>query len=136
MASDPVFRALADANLRKSRALHEEFGRKNGVTTLPDGVQYEVIVSGSGGRVAPDGTVVVAFKGKLLDGYVFGEAEQKEILVSSLLSGGRSVVERMRVGDRWKVAIPPDQAFGIGGRTPDIGPNETLVIDVTLLEIK
>ena len=72
MASDPVFRALAEANLSKSRAFQEEFGSKTGVTTLSTGIQYEVIVRGSGGRVAPDGTVVVAFKGKLLDGYVFG----------------------------------------------------------------
>ena len=136
MASDPVFRALAEANLSKSRAFHEEFGRKTGVTTLSTGIQYEVIVRGSGGRVASDGTVVVTFKGKLLDGYVFGEAEQKEIRVSTMLPGGRDIVQRMRVGDRWNVAIPPDQAFGIGGRTPDIGPNETLLIDVTLLEIK
>ncbi len=136
MASDPVFRALAEANLRKGRTFHEEFGRKTGVTTLSTGIQYEVVVGGSGGWVAPDGTVVVTFKGKLLDGYVFGEAEQKEIRVSTMLPGGRDIVQRMRVGDRWNVAIPPDQAFGIGGRTPDIGPNETLLIDVTLLEIK
>lgn len=136
MASDPVFRALAEANLSKSRTFHEEFGRKTGVATLSTGIQYEVVVGGSGGWVAPDGTVVVTFKGKLLDGYVFGEAEQKEIRVSTMLPGGRDIVQRMRVGDRWNVAIPPDQAFGIGGRTPDIGPNETLLIDVTLLEIK
>lgn len=136
MASDPVFRALAEANLSKSRTFQEEFGQKTGVTTLSTGIQYEVVVGGSGGWVAPDGTVVVTFKGKLLDGYVFGEAEQKEIRVSTMLPGGRDIVKRMRVGDRWNVAIPPDQAFGIGGRTPDIGPNETLLIDVTLLAIK
>ncbi len=89
-------------------------------------------------KYAPCRTLVVG----LLAGLVIQPAsaddapEQKEIRVSTMLPGGRSVVERMRVGDRWNVAIPPDQAFGIGGRTPDIGPNETLLIDVTLLEIK
>ncbi|MHC4948024.1 MAG: FKBP-type peptidyl-prolyl cis-trans isomerase N-terminal domain-containing protein [Planctomycetota bacterium] len=136
METDPVFRALVEENRRRSQAYHEQFGQRDDVTTLPNGVQYRVIAEGDGERAGPDSTVVVRFRGTLVDGYVFGEADAKELRVAGLLPGGRSAVTRMRVGDRWQLAVPPVLAFGIGGRAPDVGPNETLLIDVTLLEVR
>jgi FKBP-type peptidyl-prolyl cis-trans isomerase FklB len=56
--------------------------------------------------------------------------------VDSTLPGGRTALVNMRVGDRWLVVLPPEQAFGLAGREPDIGPNETVIVDVDVLEIE
>lgn len=134
--SDPVFRALAEDNLNKSRDFHTRFGAESDVTTLPNGVQYRVIETGTGASPTDSDLVVVAFEGSLLDGYSFGTSDGRPMHVQALLPGGRDIIQRMNVGDRWSVAMPPSAAFGIGGRTPDIGPNETILLDVTLIGIE
>jgi len=50
--------------------------------------------------------------------------------------GAQAVLRKMRVGDRWYVAIPPEQAFGSRGLQPNIGPNEAVIVDVEVLEVK
>lgn len=133
--SDPVFRALATENERRGREFLSRFGAQENVVRLDGGIVCQSLKAGDGARVGAEDTVRVTYKGELLDGTVFGEAKDRELRVTSTLEGGQRALAKMRVGDRWIVAIPAELAFGIGGRAPDIGPNETIVIDVEVLGI-
>jgi FKBP-type peptidyl-prolyl cis-trans isomerase FklB len=135
LRDSPQFRELHDDKLRKSQAFHEIFGKQEGVTTLTSGVQYKVLVPGSGPTPGPRSTVRVTGKITLLDGTVLHEGRDIDVRVDASTPGGREILKMMSAGARWQVAIPPARAFGPSGRYPDIGPNETLVGIVELVEI-
>ncbi|HEX7369784.1 MAG TPA: FKBP-type peptidyl-prolyl cis-trans isomerase [Rhodanobacteraceae bacterium] len=136
-----AYEKLAATNLTKSRAFFVDNGKKPGVVSLPSGVQYKVLDSGSG-NASPTlhSEVTLQYKGQFLDGTVFDNTEDrgKPVVfpVNQMIPGWRDVITRMRVGDHWQVFIPPDQAYGIRGDLPRIGPNEALVFDIRLLGIK
>lgn len=132
---DPVFRALADDNLARSRAFQEAFGEREGVVTLPSGVQYRVLEAGMGPSPGAEDTVILNFHGVLTNGTEFDSGRSEEVEVDEMLAGGRELLPLMKVGARWQVAIPPERALGLAGRG-SIGPNETLVFEVELLGIK
>jgi FKBP-type peptidyl-prolyl cis-trans isomerase len=136
LASDPVFKALHDENLRRSREFHARFGREADVETLPSGVQRRVVIKGTGQPVKKDSVVVATFRASLLDGFVFGEGKRQELRVAGLLPGAQRLVTQMRAGDHWYVAMPPAAAFGAAGRPPDVGPNETVLLDVEIHEVR
>ncbi len=136
MDEDPVFRALPERNLQRSHDFHAQFGAEQGAVTLPSGIQYRVKSPGQGDPARAGDTVVVSFRGTLLDGREFARADMAELVVAEVMPGAREALMKMRAGGRWLVCIPPQRAFSLGGRDPDIGPNESLIIDVTLHEIR
>jgi FKBP-type peptidyl-prolyl cis-trans isomerase FklB len=136
LQEDPHFQTLYEQNLAASEAYLQANAQAPGVSTLPGGVQYRVLSEGRGPSPGPDDTVVVNYRGMLIDGTVFGEEEGAALQVSKLMAGGREVLPRMRVGDRWQVAVPSDAAFGAAGNPPLIGPNQVLLFDITLVEVK
>jgi FKBP-type peptidyl-prolyl cis-trans isomerase FklB len=95
-----------------------------------------VLTSGSGRSVPPDGTVTVRFRGTLIDGTEFAQADRAELRVAAMMPGGRAAATRMRAGDHWQVAIPPELAFGPAGNPPLVGPNEVLLFDVEVLDVR
>lgn len=133
---------LASANLEKAKAFFASNGKKPGVITLPSGVQYKVLKKGDGAGKQPtlDSQVTLQFRSEFLDGTVFANTEDqgKPVVfpVKHMIPGWRQVITRMHVGDHWKVFIPPDQAYGVRGDLPRIGPNEALVFDIKLLDVK
>ncbi len=132
---------LAATNLQKARKFFAENGKKQGVVTLPSGVQYKVLDGGSGGKSPTiDSDVTLQYRGEFLDGTVFNDTEDsgKPVVfpVKYMIPGWREVITRMHVGDHWQVFVPPDQAYGIRGQLPRIGPNEALVFDIHLLGVK
>lgn len=135
-----AFQKLAAANLQKARAFFAENGKKQGVVTLPSGVQYKVLGSGKGNKSpAFDSEVTLQYRGQFLDGTVFGDTSDsgKPVVypVKYMIPGWRQIITRMHVGDHWQVFVPPDQAYGIRGDLPRIGPNEALVFDIRLLDV-
>lgn len=136
-----AFEKLAATNLQKARAFFAENGKKAGIVTLPSGVQYKVLESG-GGNTSPTmaSDVTLQYRGQFLDGTVFNSTEDKGkpvvFPVKYMIPGWRDVITRMHAGDHWQVFVPPDQAYGIRGDLPRIGPNETLVFDIHLLGVK
>ncbi|MCP3903115.1 MAG: hypothetical protein GY715_05710 [Planctomycetes bacterium] len=136
LREDPVFKTLHDENLRRSREHHASFGREEGVETLPSGIQRRVLTTGSGRPVKAESVIVVDYRASLLDGYVFGEKHHAELRVAGLLPGIQRLVTQMRGGDHWYVAIPPTSAFGAAGRDGDIGPNETVLLEVEIVEVR
>lgn len=136
-----AYEKLAAQNLAKARAFFADNRRKQGIVTLPSGVQYKVLDGGSG-DASPSlhSEVTLQYRGAFLDGTVFDNTEDrgKPVVfpVDQMIPGWRDVITRMHVGDHWQVFIPPDQAYGIRGQPPRIGPNEALVFDIHLLGVK
>jgi FKBP-type peptidyl-prolyl cis-trans isomerase FklB len=135
-----AFNRLARENARKSAAFLAANKSKPGVVTLPSGVQYQIERKGSGAHPTQDSTVVVNYRGSLGNGMEFDSSyahgHPVSYPVSKMLPGWRDVLPRMRVGAKWKVVIPPSQAYGEHGQLPRIGPNEVLVFEIELLAVK
>ncbi|MGH8145518.1 MAG: FKBP-type peptidyl-prolyl cis-trans isomerase N-terminal domain-containing protein [Rhodanobacteraceae bacterium] len=137
-----AYQKLAAANLQKSQSFFTTNKSKSGVITLPSGVQYKVLKKGDDGGKSPtiNSQVTLQYRGAFLDGTVFNNTEDrgKPVVfpVRYMIPGWRDVITRMHVGDRWQVFVPPDQAYGIRGDLPRIGPNEALVFNIRLLGVK
>jgi FKBP-type peptidyl-prolyl cis-trans isomerase FklB len=135
-----AYRDLATANARKSAQFLLRNGDNPGVVTLPSGVQYQVLRAGKGAHPGPDSTVVLNYRGALTNGMEFDSSYADDhavtFPVSRMLPGWQDVLPRMRVGAKWKVFLPPAQAYGERGQLPRIGPNEVLVFEIELLGVK
>lgn len=135
------FKHIASENAKKSADYLAHNATLPGVVQLPKGIQYSVIKKGDG-KVSPDinDQVTVNYRGMLIDGTEFDStwAHGKPVTftVDKVIRGWQYVIPRMHVGDRWKVIIPPDLAYGEQGALPRIGPNQALVFDIELLDIK
>ncbi|MEM1329573.1 MAG: FKBP-type peptidyl-prolyl cis-trans isomerase N-terminal domain-containing protein [Planctomycetota bacterium] len=136
IAGDHVFAAEAEANLARSEAFHASYGAKDGVRTLPSGVQYRVVTEGKGPVPSGDSSVVISFEARLLGGEVFAIEQEQEAKLEYMFEGARDAIMRMPAGSVWEIAIPPSQAFGLGGQPPLVGPNETVFATVQLHEVK
>jgi FKBP-type peptidyl-prolyl cis-trans isomerase FklB len=126
-------------NKKKSDAFLAENKTKKGVQTLPSGVQYKVIKKGSGKKPTEADTIEVNYRGTLIDGTEFDATESGHpalLKVSSLIPGWKQAVSNMQAGSKWQIFIPPQLAYGERGVGMDIGPNEVLVFEVELLQIK
>ena len=135
------YKRIAATNARKSADFMAHNRQQPGVVQLPSGIQYAVLSKGNG-TVSPTvtSTVTVNYRGMLIDGTEFdstwAHGNPVSFPVNGVIPGWRDVIPRMHVGDRWKVVIPPQLAYGEEGALPRIGPNEALVFEIQLLEIK
>lgn len=135
------YKRLAEDNARRSAQFMAQNRQRAGVVQLPSGIQYAVLSKGRG-AVSPSVTSVVTvnYRGMLIDGTEFdstwAHGAPVSFAVNGVIRGWQDVIPRMRVGDRWKVVIPPRLAYGEAGALPRIGPNEALVFEIELLDIK
>ena len=117
-----------------------ENAKKEGVTTTESGLQYEVIKSGTGAKPSQSDQVTVHYHGTLLDGTVFDSSvdrgEPASFGVTQVIKGWTEALQLMSIGDKWKLTIPSDLAYGDQGAGGMIGPGATLVFEVELLDIK
>jgi FKBP-type peptidyl-prolyl cis-trans isomerase FklB len=112
---------------------------KNGVKVLESGVQYTVLKAGNGKKPTDADSVVVDYRGTLINGDEFDATEQGNpatLKVASLIAGWKQALTQMPVGSKWKLYIPSQLGYGERGVGSDIGPNEVLVFEVELLSIK
>lgn len=130
----------AKQSLAASNTFLEENKKKQGVTALPSGLQYEVIKSGGGAMPNVKSTVVVHYEGKLISGKVFDSSVARNMPfttgLNNIIPGWIEALSRMKVGDKWRLFIPPALAYREEGRPPVIGPNETLIFELELLEVQ
>lgn len=132
---------LAD-NMAASEAYLAQNGQRSGVVTLASGLQYEILQSGptDGAMPAVTDSVLAHYHGTLTDGSVFDSSvergEPAQFGLSQVISGWTEALQLMRVGDKWRLFIPPAMAYGEASPTPAIPPNSALIFDVELLEIR
>lgn len=124
----------------EGKAFLEENAKKEGVTVLESGLQYEVLKEGDGDRKpTAEDTVITHYHGTLVDGTVFDSSEDRgepvEFPVNGVIDGWQEALQLMNVGDKWRIVLPPELAYGEQGAGGLIGPNATLIFEVELLEI-
>ncbi|MCH7815185.1 MAG: FKBP-type peptidyl-prolyl cis-trans isomerase [Proteobacteria bacterium] len=134
------------AALADNLAASEEFLRQNaeleGVVALESGLQYLILTSGPEAGASPgvNDAVLAHYHGTLTDGTVFDSSvdrgEPTEFGLSQVISGWTEALQLMKVGDKWRLFIPPAMAYGEASPTPAIPPNSALIFDVELLEIR
>jgi FKBP-type peptidyl-prolyl cis-trans isomerase len=136
----------AQAELSDNLAASEEFLAQNslndGIVTLESGLQYLVLESAPGDGVSPTSSdsVLAHYHGTLVDGSVFDSSvnrgEPATFGVSQVIAGWTEALQLMKVGDKWRLFIPPNMAYGEASPTPAIPPNAALIFEVELLEIR
>ncbi|MGB6977424.1 MAG: FKBP-type peptidyl-prolyl cis-trans isomerase [Gammaproteobacteria bacterium] len=113
---------------------------KPGVVTLPDGLQYKVITQGNGTQPTDRDMVTVNYAGRLIDGTEFDSSYKRgqpaTFPVSGVIPGWTEALKMMKVGSTWEVYIPASLAYGERGAPPVIGPNQTLIFKIELLDVK
>ncbi len=129
---------VADKNQQEGEAFLAENAKKDGVVALENGLQYKVLVEGTGPKPALSNTVEVNYRGTLLDGTEFDSSYKRGESISfpltGVIEGWREALQLMPEGSKWELYIPSDLAYGPGGTGGVIGPNATLVFEVELLD--
>jgi FKBP-type peptidyl-prolyl cis-trans isomerase FklB len=131
--------AAGEKNLAAGNAFLAKNKARSGVTTTASGLQYEVLTKGSGAKPKASDTVVVHYHGTLIDGTVFDSSvergEPASFTVGGVIKGWIEALQLMSVGDKWKLYIPAELAYGprAAGKIP---PNSALIFEVQLISIK
>lgn len=130
---------VADKNKKEGEAFLAENKKREGVKTLPSGLQYKVLREGKGATPKATDTVTTHYRGKLLDGTEFDSSyargEPATFAVKGVIPGWTEALQLMKEGDKWQLFIPADLAYGAHGAGSDIPPNATLVFDIELLKV-
>jgi len=139
-AQKKEFKEKAAKNLDEGRKFLAENAKKEGVITLPSGLQYKVLASGSGKTPALNSTVTVHYKGMFIDGTEFDSSynrgEPTPFQVKGLIRGWNEALQLMKEGDKWLIFVPPELAYGERGAGDRIPPNATLIFEVTLISVQ
>lgn len=137
---EAMAKEAAEKNKTAGAAYLEANGKKEGVTTLPSGLQYKVITEGKGAKPTLESTVTVHYKGTLVDGKEFDSSyarnEPATFPVKGVIPGWTEAMQLMTEGSKWEIVIPSDLAYGERGAGPVIGPNSTLVFEVELIKVQ
>jgi FKBP-type peptidyl-prolyl cis-trans isomerase FklB len=129
----------ADVNLARGQKFLDENRKKEGVQETDSGLQYRVLTAGKGATPGPDDTVRCHYEGKLVSGEVFDSSykrgEPAEFPVGGVIAGWTEALQMMKTGSKWEVVLPASIAYGKRGAPGAIGPNETLVFQIELLDV-
>ncbi len=133
------FKQLAEENKAKSDQYLADNKNKKGIVALPSGVQYRVIEDGEGARPSAESDVVVHYRSSTMDGLEFDSSfargEPVSFKVNEVIKGWQEILPLMKTGAKWQVFVPPEYAYGVRGQPP-VQPNQALVFDINLVEVK
>ena len=127
-----------ERNRAAGAAFQAENAKRPGVVTSPSGLQFELISAGNGEKPGPEDTVLVHYRGTTVDGTVFDTTERggpADIPLFGVIPGFSEGLQMMGVGDKARLYIPPELAYGDRGAGSTIGPNTLIIFDVELLSI-
>ncbi|MFM2065625.1 MAG: hypothetical protein RLZZ584_534 [Pseudomonadota bacterium] len=127
----------ATFNRERGNAYQKEFRARPDAVQLPGNLLYRVVKAGTGDRPGELGTVVLRYRGTLVDGTEFEttpEGKTVTMKVSEMITGWKEALKRMPAGSEWEVVVPPSMAYGTRGAGA-IGPNETLVFRIELVAV-
>ncbi len=129
---------VADKNLAEGKAFLEENKKKEGVTSLPDGLQYKVLTEGSGKTPKAADNVTVNYKGTFINGAEFDSSYKRgtpaTFRLDKVIRGWTEALQLMKEGSKWQLFIPPELGYGEQGAGP-IPPNSTLIFEVELISV-
>lgn len=130
---------LAAKNLAEGNAYREKNAEKEGVITLPSGLQYEILTETEGPKPTVSDTVKCHYHGTTIKGEVFDSSVNRgtpaSFPLNRVISGWTEGLQLMPVGSKYRFTIPPELAYGEQQISKEIGPNSTLVFEVELLGI-
>jgi len=131
---------LAEQNKKAGAAFLAENKTKEGVVTLPSGLQYKVLKAGDGDKPSLNDKVLCNYRGSLLDGTEIDSSYQRKepstLPLKGVIKGWTEALQLMPVGSKWEIFVPSELAYGERGDGRSIGPNSTLVFEVELLSIQ
>ena len=130
----------AEKNLQAGIAYREENAKKEGVVTLPSGLQYEILTEAEGKMPNAKSTVKCHYHGTTITGTVFDSSVKRgkpaSFPLNRVITGWTEGLQLMAVGSKFRFTIPPNLAYGNEQISKEIGPNSTLIFEVELLDIK
>jgi len=130
----------AATNKQEGEAFLAANKTKEGVVTLPSGLQYKILTQGTGPKPTASDSVVCNYRGTLISGTEFDSSykrgEPATFPVSGVIKGWTEALQLMPVGSKWQLFIPSDLAYGERSPAPEIGPDSTLIFEVELLSIQ
>ena len=137
-----VMQAEAAAKAEAAAAAGKEFlaenAKREGITTLASGLQYEVITAGEGAQPTRESNVRTHYHGTLIDGTVFDSSYERgqpaEFPVGGVIAGWTEALQLMNAGSKWRLYVPSELAYGAQG-VGSIPPHSVLVFDVELLDV-
>ena len=129
-----------ESNLMQEKIFFEANSKKEGVVTLPSGLQYKVITQGAGKIPKATDTVVTHYRGTVIDGTEFDNSytrgEPASFPVNKVIKGWTEALQLMNVGSKWELYIPSALAYGNQQRSEVIKPNSVLIFTIELLDVK
>jgi FKBP-type peptidyl-prolyl cis-trans isomerase FklB len=132
--------ARAEMNRKDGAAFLDRNCKEEGVILLPSGLQYQVLKEGSGRSPKPSDTLSVHYRGMFIDGTEFDSSYRRgqptSFPVMGVIKGWTEALQLMKEGAQWRIAVPPDLAYGESG-TPGgpIGPGQVLLFELEVLQI-
>ena len=131
---------LSEKNKKEGEAFLDANKKKEGMVTLPSGLQYRILKAGEGKKPTIDDTVVCQYRGTLVDGTEFDSSYKRNqpatFPVKGVIKGWTEALQLMPAGSKWELVIPPDLAYGERGAGNVIGPGATLIFEVELVSIQ
>jgi FKBP-type peptidyl-prolyl cis-trans isomerase len=131
---------LAETNKKEGEAFLAANKTKEGVVTLPSGLQYKILKQGTGPKPSAAHSVVCNYRGTLINDTEFDSSYKRgqpaTFPVGKVIRGWTEALQLMPVGSKWQLFVPAELAYGPRGAGPDIGPNATLIFEVELLSIQ
>jgi FKBP-type peptidyl-prolyl cis-trans isomerase FklB len=131
---------IGEANMKEGEEFLAANKAKDGVVTLPSGLQYKIVTAGTGAKPTAKDTVVCNYRGTFINGTEFDSSYKRgqpaSFPVGGVIKGWTEALQLMPVGSKWQLFVPSGLAYGQRGAGGAIGPNQTLIFDVELISIK
>jgi FKBP-type peptidyl-prolyl cis-trans isomerase len=137
---EAMMQQMGSANKKEGDAFLAANKAKEGVVTLPSGLQYKILTKGSGPKPTTSDTVVCNYRGTLINGKEFDSSYKRgqpaSFPVGGVIKGWTEALQLMPAGSKWQLFVPAEMAYGDRGAGPDIGPGSTLIFEVELISIQ
>jgi FKBP-type peptidyl-prolyl cis-trans isomerase FklB len=131
---------FGEQNKKDGEAFFAANKSKEGVVTLPSGLQYKILTAGNGNKPSLDDKVVCHYRGSLLDGTEIDSSYQRKepstLPLKGVIKGWTEALQLMSVGSKWQIFVPSELAYGDRGDGRNIGPNAPLIFEIELLSIQ
>jgi FKBP-type peptidyl-prolyl cis-trans isomerase FklB len=130
----------ATENLKAGEAFLAENAKKQGITVLPSGLQYEILTEGTGEKPLANNTVTCHYHGTVISGEVFDSSVKRgqpaSFPLNAVIKGWTEALQLMPTGSKWRLFLPPHLAYGNRQVSAVIGPNSTLIFEVELISFR